>query len=312
MAESGCCARAVKAVAAIIAITITIATLGFSRAESEKSADLWLGGDVNLGDGDRGQLLNMAGIVQGAVGIVNLEGPVAQEGQLRRGTLGLWNAPQALPELSALKVKVAGIANNHAGDAGPAAAARSAEALRQEGIQPAGGPAGTALLRVNDLTIAVTAHDLTQGVPAKLAAELQAARAHADVMVSTFHVTGPPSYLPRAELRRAVEIAYQAGASVIAAHGTHAVGPVERREHGVIAWGLGNVAFACDCTHEQDAILLRVHVEPGKATTAEALPIQAGLNHQPALPSKDAPGIFDLLEAIGSSKLERRGSVAFF
>lgn len=293
----------------IVAIAATCAA---SALEEKPSVELWLGGDVNLGDGGRGQLQGIAGIVQNATGIVNLEGPVAERSELRRGTLGLWNAPKVLSEIPALNVKVAGIANNHAGDAGAAGRARSARRLREHDILPAGGPAGAAFLHLNGITIAVTAHDLTGGVPANLAAELKAARERADILVSTFHVTGPPSYLPRPELRRAVEIAYQAGASVIAAHGTHAIGPVERRENAVIAWGLGNLAFACDCTQEQDAILLRVRVRPGKAVEAGVIPIQAGINKQPALPSPDAKGIFDLLDAIGSSKMERNGDRAAF
>jgi hypothetical protein len=296
--------------AAIVAMAIVLAFSSFRTAE--KSADIWLGGDVNLGNGGSGQLQSMAGIVQGAAGIVNLEGPVVERSELRPGTLGLWNAPKALTELGVLHVRVAGIANNHARDAGAGAPARSARELRERDILPAGGPAGTALLHIHGIVIAVTAHDLTKGVPANLAAELQAARSQAEVLVSTFHVTGPPSYVPRPELRRAVEIAYQAGAQVIAAHGTHAVGPVERREHAVIAWGLGNVAFACDCTHEEDAIFLCVRVEPGKPPTAEVLPIQAGINNRPALASRDANGIFNLLEAIGSSKLARNGDRAEF
>jgi Bacterial capsule synthesis protein PGA_cap len=303
----------VKTIAAIAAIIMIAGTLALSSLRAdEKSADLWLGGDVNLGDGGHGQLQDIGGIVQGAVGIVNLEGPVVESSQLRRGTLGLWNAPGALAELSFLNVRIAGIANNHARDGGAAARTRSAQLLREHGILPAGGPGGTALLHLHDVTIAVTAHDLTDGVPATLAAELKAARSQADFLVATFHVTGPPSYIPRPELRQAVEIAYQAGASVIAAHGTHALGPVERREHAVIAWGLGNMVFACDCTQEQDAMLLRVQVEPGKAVKAEIMPIQAGINRHPALPSDDAKGIFDLLEAIGSSKLARRRDRAEF
>src|SRR5262249_46107783 len=159
-------------------------------------------------------------------------------------------------------------ANNHSADAGPAGAVQTARWLSKRGIIPAGGPAGTAFLHINDITIAMTAHDLTHGVPPHLADELKAARSDADVLIATFHVTGPPSYLPRPELRRAVETAYQAGAGVIAAHGTHAIGPLERRDHAVIAWGLGNVAFACDCTHEEDAILLRVRVQPRKPVEA--------------------------------------------
>jgi poly-gamma-glutamate synthesis protein (capsule biosynthesis protein) len=266
---------------------------------------------VNLGDGGKGQLQGITGMVQGAAGIVNLEGPVAQL-HPDSGNAKLWNSPQALPELLALNVRVAGIANNHDGDAGEGGSHTSADQLRARGISPAGSVAGFAVLNINGVTVAVTAHDLTGGVPEGLASELATARRQSQVLVAEFHVTGPASYLPRPELRQAVEIAYHAGANVIAAHGTHALGPVERREHAVIAWGLGNVAFACDCTQEEDALLLRVTVRPDQVVTAEVLPIQAGLNHQPALPAKDAGGIFDLLEAIRSSRLERHGASAVF
>jgi hypothetical protein len=202
--------------------------------KAEKTAVLWLGGDVNLGDGGKGQLQGITGMVQGAAGIVNLEGPVAQL-QPSTGTLKLWNSPQALSELAALNVCVAGIANNHDGDAGESGLQASASQLRARRISPAGGVAGFALLNIDGINIAVTAHDLTDGVPQGLAEDLAAARRQSQVLVSTFHVTGPASYLPRPELRQAVEIAYRAGANVIAAHGTHALGPVERRDHAVIA-----------------------------------------------------------------------------
>jgi Bacterial capsule synthesis protein PGA_cap len=297
-----------------VAIATIAATLAFAghRDETERSAELWLGGDVSLGDGGRGQLDGIARIVQGANGIVNLEGPVAERRQLRPGSLEVFNAPRSLSELATVNVRVAGIANNHAADSGPRAQQRTAEVLQQHGILTAGGPGAATIFHVNDLAIAITAHDLTHGVPGSLAADLKAARAQADMLIATFHVTGPPSYLPRPELRRAVEIAYLAGAQVIAAHGTHAVGPVERREHAVIAWGLGNVAFACNCTDETDAVLLRVRVQPGKAPQAEVIPIQAGVHGQPASPSPDAKGVLDLLEAIGSHKLQRYGDRARF
>lgn len=277
---------------------------------------LWFGGDVNLGDGGEGQLQGIKGMVQGAAGIVNLEGPVYRspvaQVQPAPGELKLWNSPQSLPELTALNVRVAGIANNHALDAGIAGPKASAQQLREHGILPAGGVAGFALLAVEGVTVAVSAHDLTHGTPASLDSDLATARRQSQVLIATFHVTGRPSYLPDWDLRRAVEIAYHMGANVIVAHGSHALGPVERRDHVVIAWGLGNLAFACDCTQEEDALLLRVTVQPDRVLKAEVLPLQAGINHRPALPSKDAAGIFDLLDALHSSKLERHGASAEF
>jgi poly-gamma-glutamate synthesis protein (capsule biosynthesis protein) len=293
----------ITAMAAIVALTAC-------HRAPEKPVELWLGGDVNLGDGGKGQLRDIAGIVQGATGIVNLEGPVAD--RLPQDHLRLWNAPGALPELSALKIKVAGIANNHASDAGVSGPEQTQERLRDAGILPAGGSSGPALFRVNDISIAVTAHDLTLGVPSSLETDLASARRQSDVLVATFHVTGPSSYLPRPELRQAVEIAYHAGANAIVAHGTHALGPVERRPHGVIAWGLGNVAFACDCTQEEDAMLLRLTVAHDQVLRAGILPLQAGIDNRRAEPAPDPDGIFDLLEAIGSNKLERQDSRAYF
>ena len=271
---------------------------------------MWLGGDVNLGEGGKGQLQAISGMVQGAPGIVNLEGPVAQG--LPSAKFRLWNAPSALTELSAINVRVAGIANNHAEDFGRDGPRQTAKTLLEKNILPAGGAAGPALLKINGISIAITAHDLTRGVPPNLAAELAEARQRADVLIATFHVTGPVSYLPRPELRRAVDIAYQAGAKVIASHGTHAVGPLERRGDAVIAWGLGNIAFACDCTSEEDAILLRVRLQKNKVSGVDVIPLHAGLNKQAAQPSSDANGVFDLLEAIGTSKLTRHGSYASF
>lgn len=295
-------------IAAAIAATLSLSAC---RRAPEKTVELWLGGDVNLGDGGKGQLQNIAGMVQGTPGIVNLEGPVSHR-PTGKDPLRLWNAPAALAELSALSIKVAGIANNHAGDAGANGAEQTVKALRDHGILTAGGTAGPAMLEINGMVIAVTAHDLTQGVPPNLEADLAAARRHSQVLIATFHVTGPASFLPRPELRRAVEIAYQAGANVIVAHGTHALGPVERRPRAVIAWGLGNVAFACDCTQEEDAMILRVVVGKDKVVRAQVLPLQAGLNQRQAQPSPEPEAIFNLLEAIGSSPLQRQGSTASF
>lgn len=280
------------------------------RHVPEKSAELWLGGDVNLGDGGKSQLQDIAGIVQGAAGIVNLEGPVAA--QLPQDRLRLWNSESALVELAAVGVRVAGIANNHAADAGTDGLEQTATRLRRHGMVPAGGSSGAAFFNVNGISIAVTAHDLTHGVPGNLEGELTAARKRSAVLVAMFHVTGPPSYLPRPELRQAVDIADHAGANVILAHGTHALGPVERRPHAVIAWGLGNVAFACDCTDEEDAMLLLVNVQQDKVVSAEVVPIQAGLHGRPARPAPDHEGIFNLSEAIGSSQLQRNSDKAYF
>ena len=128
--------------------------------------------------------------------------------------------------------------------------------------------------------------------------------------IATFHTTGVPSYLPSPELRREVEGALEAGATVVAVHGSHLIGPVERRGAAVVAWGLGNLVFHCECTREDEGLVLEVRLAPGRVLEAAVVPVRAGLVG-PARPAGDADGVFDLLEALGSSPLRRRGDRAF-
>jgi poly-gamma-glutamate synthesis protein (capsule biosynthesis protein) len=293
-----------------------------SPTAAARSAHLWIGGDVFLGTGGHNALADIASIVSGAPGIVNLEGPIGTAGTI--GTAGsdgpagtgppirLIQTPAAIAELRAAGIVVAGIANNHAGDAGPDGAAATARALAATGLHAAGGPAGPAILALGGLRVVVTAHDLEHGVPAALRDELVAARRRGDALIATFHVTGPPSYLPRPELLDAVEIALEAGATVVAAHGSHELARVERRGRAVIAWGLGNLAFACACTDETSGALLEVVLAPDGAGEATIIPIDAGLEGGAVHASTDPGLAFELLEALGASPLHRRGDRAGF
>jgi poly-gamma-glutamate capsule biosynthesis protein CapA/YwtB (metallophosphatase superfamily) len=282
-------------------------TLACTRAPAPKSARLWLAGDVFLGAGGHAQLADLPGITGPGAGIVNLEGPIAPTAT-EGGEVRLVHGEAALTDLAAAGVRVAGIANNHAHDAGTEGIARTFTQLQSHGIQPA----GVARLQVDGLRVVVTAHDLQAGVPPDLLTQLQAAKRQGDVLVATFHVTGPASYLPRPELREAVAISLHAGALVVAAHGTHALGPVERRGAAIIAWGLGNLAFACECTEESEAMLLRVTLDATRVLRAEVVPIDAGLHGQPTRKARDPLGILDLLDGLGGTKLLRHDGLGTF
>jgi len=294
--------------AAAVALVLASAC---AHTAATPSARIWLGGDVFLGAGGHGALSFIPAIVDGAPGIVNLEGPVG-DGRAAAVGIRLTQAPRALAELRAAGIAVAGIANNHARDAGPDGAAATARALDAIGVRAAGAPVGPATVTLGGLRVVVTAHDLEAGVPATLRAELIAARRAGDVLVATFHVTGPASYLPRPELVDAVTIALEAGAAVIAAHGSHELARVERRGHAVIAWGLGNLAFDCACTDEPSGALLEVTLEPDGARGAAIIPIDAGLSGGVARAAADPGLTFELLEALGTTRLERRGGRATF
>ncbi|MEW6729751.1 MAG: CapA family protein [Acidobacteriota bacterium] len=273
--------------------------------------ELWFGGDVHLGSSSHRQFNELNSVLTGAIGFINLEGPVS-ESSVSSDKLTLINAPASLTELLATGVSLVGVANNHAVDAGQAGVESTIQALRAAGLQPVGGPAGYAIFSYNGLRLVFTAHDLTVGVPAELANELVTARNQGDLLIATFHTTGVASYLPQPVLQQAVSIALAAGATIIVAHGSHALGPVERKGEAVIAWGLGNLAFNCDCTNETDAIILRVSLSQKRALTVKVIPIEAGLVGQPARLARQPDAIIDLLEAIGSTKLTRFSQYATF
>src|SRR5262245_29000853 len=72
------------------------------------SVGLWLGGDVQLGDGGA-RLEDLGWVIDGAVGIVNLEGPVSDVAPATDAErVVLWSAPRALEVLRAAGVRVAG------------------------------------------------------------------------------------------------------------------------------------------------------------------------------------------------------------
>ena len=146
---------------------------------------------------------------------------------------------------------------------------------------------GPAVFSVGGLPMVVAAYDLSGGVPRNLEEGLHAARQRGNLLIASFHVAGPPSYLPHPELRSAVKIAIAAGAKIVVAHGTHAIGPVERRGNLVVAWGLGNLVFACDCTDEREGLLLEIVLRDGEIDSASVIPIEAGFQGEPARVSAD-------------------------
>ncbi len=246
-----------------------------------------------------------------AVGVVNLEGPVgvAPFAQTRDRSVRLANDAGAVRQLAQHGVGVVTIANNHMADRGDAGERRTRTTLAQAGLRVAGRGARTATVRLGGRTVVFAAHE----VPSPdLRKPLRKAAQEADVLVVSLHVDARPSYLAAPSLRAAVEDAVAAGARVVVAHGTHTLGPVERRAPGVvIAWGLGNLLFSCDCTTETEGAVLRIVIDAAR-THAQVMPIDAGLMGAAAVPTRDPKLMFDLLEAIGSSPLSRHGATASF
>jgi poly-gamma-glutamate capsule biosynthesis protein CapA/YwtB (metallophosphatase superfamily) len=271
--------------------------------------ELWFGGDVHVG-GDAPQLQALSRVFGDAIGVVNLEGAIggAPFAETRSGVVRLANEEATVSRLASLGVNVVTIANNHMADRGRAGEDATRAALARAKLRVAGRSAGAATIRAGKRRVVVSAHELPS---ASVVDELRSAAKEADILAVSFHVTGPPSYIPKPLLREAVDHAVRAGARVVVAHGTHVLGPVERRGDVVIAWGLGNLLFSCDCTKETEGAILRVRIE-GERTLARIIPIDAGLMGAAAKPTREPKLMLELLQNIGSTPLQVGASEAAF
>jgi poly-gamma-glutamate capsule biosynthesis protein CapA/YwtB (metallophosphatase superfamily) len=272
---------------------------------SPVATTLWFGGDVHVGAG-LAALIDSVPSRKDGIGIVNLEGPIddGPAASLAGAEVRLRQAPQTPVLLAAAGVRVATLANNHALDAGESGRERTVNVLRARGIAVAYGE-HVAVLNTPSGVVSVAAFDLTSGVPIHLGDTIR----HSDgLRVVTLHVTAPSSYLPAEVLERAVAVALEAGARVVVAHGTHEPARVERRGDRVIAWGLGNLVFDCECTDGTDGLLLAVTAHGEGVLDAAVFPIRAGLGGVPARPSEEPDVLRRLLVSLRSSRLSPDGA----
>lgn len=284
---------------------------------SDASARLWLGGDVHLGGvhttGANEPLSALKRSMAGRIAFVNLEGPVRATRPTGPG-LRLHNHASKLQHLRDTGVRVVSVANNHAWDAGAEGLEQTVAAIQTAGLLPVGGSTasgspGFVLTKANKMQVAWTAHDLVFSAPGSIVADIRAARRQTDFVVASLHSTGPPSYIPAPQVEVAVDAALAAGAAIVAVHGSHALAKVERRGDRVVAWGLGNVAFACDCTAEADGVALLIDARQGGQPEVALIPIEAGLGGKTAALHPDAAGVLDLLVGLGTSLKGRKQGV---
>ena len=275
------------------------------------------GGDLQLDErSTAAQLDGVAGLLDGDVRFGNLEGPLTARGQPAgldgdgRPTSGgpiRFTAPPSIAARLHQKLAVVSLANNHALDQGEAGRADSERALRAAGIAAAFEGHDAALVPAG-ANVRIIARDLGPGLaPADedaLAAAVASARRSGAAVLVSLHFGREGVQLPAPAERRVAERLIDAGASAVLGHGPHVVRGVQRHGRGVIAYSLGNLAFACRCTDEKDALVLRFTLgADGTVEDIVALPIVAGLAGAAPRPADDAELaklIADLSRDLGS------------
>jgi hypothetical protein len=241
--------------------------------------------------------------------VVNLEGPLfaaAAPSTAER----LVNPPDAATRLARAGVVAAGVDNNHALDDGPAGLERTRKALFDAKVVPL----GLSVVTVSGVPVTLVQVDLSRGVPSDLEARLTWAVDAPGVAVVLFHVRALPLYTPDPPLKAAVDVATQVGVDAVLVHGSHALGAVERRGRTLVAWGLGNLAFDCECTREDEALLVRLELDATSLRDVRVVPIRAGLDGGAARfasPAEAATDL-DLLESLGSKPRARTATSATF
>lgn len=264
-------------------------------------------GDLHLGTAStRAHVAPLSGLLQGDVRFVNLEGPITKSGHesgmaadgTPTGPLR-FNAPPAAAKWLKGRVDVVSLANNHALDQGEQGLAETVSLLRAQGIHAATASTDAELERrgrrvrliARELPEAWTAED-----EAALESQVRKAREAGPVLVS-LHWGRTGALLPTEEQRTLAGRLIDAGATAVLGHGPHTPQGIERRGRGIIAYSLGNLAFACGCTQERDAYVLRFGIdEAGAAVDVEAVPLEAGLREPPRR-ARD-PGVAQLLQSL--------------
>jgi hypothetical protein len=186
----------------------------------------------------------------------NLESPLTKRPHLAaRGPNALEADPSSARLLAAAGFDAMSIANNHAGDAGPATVSDTARALRAAGIVPLG--TGMRVVDAGGLRVALLAFDATGAGPPGVArwdesrARVAVARARASADVVTVGVHGGAEYVTTADpyLTRIGRTLASWGVDVVWGQGAHVVQPIRLIDPDrdgrptVLATGLGNLLF---------------------------------------------------------------------
>jgi poly-gamma-glutamate capsule biosynthesis protein CapA/YwtB (metallophosphatase superfamily) len=266
-----------------------------SRAVQVRSRTVTLDavGDINLGDGvatvmyQRGYRYPWGGVARrlrsADVAFGNLECAVSRRGSAIPGKQYTFRGRPAALRVAAryAGMDVLNLANNHAGDFGPAALTDTLAWIRRFGMTSVGaGPDAEAARRLRvverlGLRIAFVGFSdinpagfgagpsspgTVSAIPEIVRRDTRRASRRADVVVATFHWGVERSTSPDSRQRSLAAAALAGGAdAVIGAH-PHVLQPVERRGRRVVAYSLGNFVWAAGSSFTSRTGILRLRL----------------------------------------------------
>ena len=274
-------------------------------------------GDVSLARGVVGEMTAngpafpfelVAPLIDGDIGVANLEGPLTERGAPWPKGYNFRTPPRFASSLASGRISVVTLANNHTLDFGAEGLADTLAALDGAGVRHVGAGANAmdahapAVVEVSGLHVAFLgcvatpdegggfsiraweAGPATAGVAIctadSIAADVAASKRVADFVVIAIHAGDEYRTTPNATERELASAALAAGAdAVIGAH-AHVVQPIELRGGQLVAYGLGNFVFALDDVDRANipvprvSLVLKVTLTKGAGVTAwAALPV---------------------------------------
>ncbi len=208
----------------------------------------------------------VAPVLRGAdIATVNLEGVISDRGVPAAGKeYHFRGGPGLLRGAARAGIDVVTVANNHSLDFGREAFLDTIAAAHAAGLRTIGGGATLgharrpAILTEGGLRIALLGYSdvrplgfdagadyagTARADPATIAADVSAARRHADLVVVWFHWGVELAREPDSRQRAFADTALAAGASLVLGAHPHVLQPVSRHGRKLVAWSLGNFVF---------------------------------------------------------------------
>jgi len=231
--------------------------------------------------------------------------------------------PRFAAALPANGIGIVNLANNHMLDYGPTGLASTLKALDAAGVRHCGAGMNEAeahrpaIVEVNGVRIAFFGYSMTFPTeffakadtagtaypePDFMPSAIRAWKDSVDFVVASFHWGAEKRKTPKDYQTFFAHLAIDSGADLVLGHHPHVLQGLEIYRNRLIAYSLGNFAFASYSRDAVDSIILKVYLRREGLYTAQCLPLNVDnreVEFQPALAAgQRRAAILDTLRAL--------------